>query len=287
MLQMDMSPQNFPFHHHGVMRAAPQFCDPKRPVIVHALIAHGVERFDGFVDAFPIARNILSARLKAMVNSGLIDKVPQGKGNSRYFYLPTQKVQDLADAIMVAAVVPAGTPKTLLPNHADCGATLAPSTRCSPCGPPFPKVDSRTTLAQIPSADVAKWFMDGDDGTPAVINDHWSTRILACLFHTDGDGTPDIDTFDQLVAHLGIARNILAARLKDLVASGLVVRALYQTKPQRFRYRPSEAAHGFLPFLGVLGEWGREWCLPEGDTATRHRLQAQDPGVRLPPLLPH
>lgn len=287
---MDMSLNHppihhLPIHHLGVMHGARFVCDPKRPAVVHAMVAHGVMRFDELVAAFPVARNILSSRLRAMMDDGLVDKVPQGNTNGRFFYLPTEKARALGAVILSASTVTtpsmlaAPTTRSAFGDHDHCGRDLHPVPKCKTCvnaggAASSVHLDPWACLANVTPAEVSSWFSDGVGETLAVINDRWSARIMACLFHVDDDGTPDIDTFDELVNHLGIARNILAARLKELTAAGYVVRALYQTKPQRFRYQPSPAADRLRPFLAVLGDWGRQWCLPTGASTARLRHAA-------------
>jgi DNA-binding HxlR family transcriptional regulator len=276
MFQMDMPSVNppqreLPHHHRGVNRGAPQICDAKKPAIVHAMVAHGANRFDQLVTVIPIARNILSARLSAMVTDGLAEKVPQRIGSSRHFYLPTDKARALGDLILVAASHDAKSP---VHRHDGCGKSRVSSVACGAClgAGSSGGVDAWTQLGRVTPAEVSAWFTKTLGSTAAVAqvaHDQWSTRILSCLHQTHDDGNAACDTFDQLVNHLGIARNILADRLKTLVAAGLVSREPYQVRPERHRYRPTPAADSALGFLSVLGEWGHVWA-GASDARPRH-----------------
>lgn len=68
----------------------------------------------------------------------------------------------------------------------------------------------------------------------------------------------------------GIASNILADRLKQLVAAGLLTRA--QVRPgQRAMYSLTEAAIELVPLLALLGLWGVRYR----DTDPQLRARAQ------------
>ena len=54
-----------------------------------------------------------------------------------------------------------------------------------------------------------------------------------------------------------IASNILADRLKQLEASGLVTRRAYQQKPARYEYILTEKGEGLRPVLRALIVWGK------------------------------
>lgn len=52
-----------------------------------------------------------------------------------------------------------------------------------------------------------------------------------------------------------IPSNILASRLKQLVAYGLVEKRLYQEHPPRYEYHLTEAGRGLLPVVETLAQW--------------------------------
>lgn len=54
-----------------------------------------------------------------------------------------------------------------------------------------------------------------------------------------------------------IASNILADRLKQLEASGLVARRAYQQNPPRYEYILTEKGEGLRPVLRALIVWGK------------------------------
>ncbi|MCB5165619.1 helix-turn-helix transcriptional regulator [Streptomyces bambusae] len=60
----------------------------------------GVKRFDGFMGQFPIARNVLTARLARLVELGIMEKVPYQDKPVRHEYPLTPMGRDLATAVI-------------------------------------------------------------------------------------------------------------------------------------------------------------------------------------------
>lgn len=58
----------------------------------------------------------------------------------------------------------------------------------------------------------------------------------------------------------GIASNILAARLRALVAAGIVTKADDPTHKQKAIYSLTEKGIALLPLLAQMGAWGRRYC---------------------------
>ena len=79
--------------------------------------------------------------------------------------------------------------------------------------------------------------------------------------------------FDEFQASLGIARNILQARLRRLVDAGIMRRVRYQEHPPRDEYRLTEAGLELWPVIVDLLWWGdRHLSGPEGPPVLlRHR----------------
>lgn len=65
-----------------------------------------------------------------------------------------------------------------------------------------------------------------------------------------------------------IPTNILASRLKQMEAHGLISRHLYLTRPKRFRYALTERGVRLLPVLQALCRWANDelpatWRAPD------------------------
>jgi DNA-binding HxlR family transcriptional regulator len=78
--------------------------------------------------------------------------------------------------------------------------------------------------------------------------------------------------FDDFAERVGISQPVAAARLRELVADGLLERQPYQVPGQRTRseYRLTEKGAEFFPVLAALMEWGDRWLRPAG-VELRHR----------------
>lgn len=75
-----------------------------------------------------------------------------------------------------------------------------------------------------------------------------------------------VTRFDALTARVGISEPVAAARLKELVAAGLLEREPYREPGQRTRYayRLTEQGADLLPVLVGLLRWGDRWAPGEG-----------------------
>jgi DNA-binding HxlR family transcriptional regulator len=88
-----------------------------------------------------------------------------------------------------------------------------------------------------------------------VVGDGWALLILRDLY-------AGVRRFDQLADDLGVSRNLLTARLRQLVDDGVVVRNAYSSKPPRYEYELSEAGRDLVPAILTLTAWGDKWLAP-------------------------
>jgi DNA-binding HxlR family transcriptional regulator len=71
--------------------------------------------------------------------------------------------------------------------------------------------------------------------------------------------------FDELQKSLGVARNVLSARLQRLVDEDIVERRPYQESPERYEYFLTEKGLDLWPALVALLGWGdRHTDYPDG-----------------------
>lgn len=85
--------------------------------------------------------------------------------------------------------------------------------------------------------------------TVAHVGEWWTLLIL----HDAFDG---YTRFDQFLENLGISSSMLTARLKALVADGLLERRPYQTNPERHEYLLTDLGRSLRPVLVALAAWG-------------------------------
>lgn len=106
------------------------------------------------------------------------------------------------------------------------------------------------------------------DGCPVaraldVVGDWWTLLIIR-------DAFAGVTRFGDFQKRLGVAKNILATRLKDMVEQGLL-----QTSEvgARSEYQLTDKGRALMPVLVTLAQWGETHTQPE--TVGRRLLDAQ------------
>ncbi len=90
-----------------------------------------------------------------------------------------------------------------------------------------------------------------------ILGEGWTLLVLREAFL----GTRQFKDFER---ELGLARNILSARLKKLVEFGLLDRLPSQTDRRVVEYRLSRAGLALFPALVALSQWGGRWLCGAG-----------------------
>lgn len=107
---------------------------------VIALAYHGFRRFDQFHDELPIATNILTDRLKFLVEEGIFEKIAYLERPKRYEYALTEKGEAIYPWFLAILqwgdkwCDSSGKGKPMRLIHKPCGLTLLGQTKCSHCG---------------------------------------------------------------------------------------------------------------------------------------------------------
>jgi DNA-binding HxlR family transcriptional regulator len=92
-------------------------------------------------------------------------------------------------------------------------------------------------------------------GLPAaleVVGERWSFMIVRAAFN-------GICHFEEYLAEIGIARNILANRLSRLTESGILQRKPCPEDRRKVEYRLTDKGLDFLPAMIALRQWGEKW----------------------------
>ena len=90
------------------------------------------------------------------------------------------------------------------------------------------------------------------------VGERWSLLIIRdALFagHT---------RFGDFQRSLGVAPNILAARLDSFVASGLMERRQYSQRPELHEYLLTRKGRDLAPVIVALSVWGDQYAAPDG-----------------------
>jgi DNA-binding HxlR family transcriptional regulator len=91
-----------------------------------------------------------------------------------------------------------------------------------------------------------------------LLSDRWTFLILREAFF-------GVRRYDQMQRNLGIARNVLADRLRQLVAHGMFERVRYRTDPDWYEYRLTERALDVYPVIVGLMRWADKHPAAEED----------------------
>jgi DNA-binding HxlR family transcriptional regulator len=98
-----------------------------------------------------------------------------------------------------------------------------------------------------------------------VLGERWTLLILREAFY-------GVRRFSVMQRNLGIARNILSARLQLLVRTGILERRRYQEDPERFEYKLTDKGLALYPAVVAIMRWGDEFLSEDGPPVVlRHR----------------
>ncbi len=232
----------------------------------------GVRRFEDLRRRTGASRGTLTARLNALVEQGILYRSPYGNAPSRLEYRLTDKGLAFYPVALCMWTWENrwggdfGLPPQLL--HSTCGKPLNPVLACAHCeatidpreviyepgpGAKHYAASTRTTRRRQSPTTVPG---DGVDTTMFhsvdTVGDRWTALLVATLFF-------GLHRHDDINAALGIATNILADRLRRLLAAGVIEQHLYQERPPRFEYRMSAKGWDLFPFTVALHDWGTHW----------------------------
>lgn len=94
-----------------------------------------------------------------------------------------------------------------------------------------------------------------------VVGERWTPLIVRDLF-------AGMTKFEDIRRDLGIASNILAARLDDLESNGVVKRRQYHSVPARYEYLLTPMGRDLYPVIATLLAFGDKWLSePDGPPA--------------------
>ncbi|MBN8529354.1 MAG: helix-turn-helix transcriptional regulator [Caulobacterales bacterium] len=95
--------------------------------------------------------------------------------------------------------------------------------------------------------------------TLEVIGDPWTLLVIRDAFQ-------GVSRFEQWQERLGVARNVLAARLKTLVAHGVLEQRLYSERPPRNEYVLTAKGKDLSDVLLTMHSWGSQHLYGEEDS---------------------
>lgn len=227
----------------------------------------GRRRFSEMQSALGISRNRLSERLSHLVESGMLKEAAYSE--SRFEYRLSAKAHDLFPAMVLLMAwsercLPGGLDRPPPFLH-QCGRSLDLAVVCDACGGelkasgvryadgPGAGFSQRRSMRQTRRSASAGVLQRRQDSALAralaAVGDRWSFLLLRELFF-------GATRFEEFLSHLGVARNILTERLKQLVAHGVIRRVPYQNNPIRYDYKLSASGQALYKPILALIQWG-------------------------------
>ena len=89
--------------------------------------------------------------------------------------------------------------------------------------------------------------------TLTLISDKWKVLILRDLL-------PGTKRFGELKKSIGhVSQKVLTAQLRQMEASGLVIRTVYPEVPPHVEYTLTELGYSLKPVLDALQTWGENY----------------------------
>lgn len=89
--------------------------------------------------------------------------------------------------------------------------------------------------------------------TLTLIGDKWKVMILRDLL-------PGTKRFGELRKSVGnVSQKVLTAQLRQMEASGLLIRTVYPEVPPRVEYTLTELGYSLKPVLDAMWSWGEEY----------------------------
>ena len=97
-----------------------------------------------------------------------------------------------------------------------------------------------------------------------VVGERWTLLIIR-------DALLGLRRFDEFQRSLGIARKVLAERLRWLVDEGILERVRYQERPERYEYHLTRKGRDLHVALVGLQQWGDDYCSEKPPMLARTR----------------
>lgn len=101
-----------------------------------------------------------------------------------------------------------------------------------------------------------------------VLGDRWSVLVLREVFN-------GVRRFDEIQAHIGVSRSVLAQRLRDLVATGVLEKREVHPEGERTRheYRLTQMGRDLQTVMQAMMEFGDRWLTDRAEPTmvVRHR----------------
>ena len=239
-------------------------------VIQQALL--GATRYAEFMARLPISNSVLTRRLRALSNDGLLERRAYQTNPPRSEYVVTPLSRSLWPVLLSIWEwerhwVPDHAERLPGMRHTTCGGDFAPLVTCGACGEIASEKDvvaqwgpSGSWPRSMPLAATRRRRSEADqrDGaaglfpqTMSVLGNRWAFALLVGAF-------VGMSRFTDFQTQLGAPPGSIADRLSIFTANGVLVGV-------DNRYRLTEKGRAFFPVLVSALQWAQQWFrAPEG-----------------------
>ena len=234
----------------------------------------GVRRYGDWKDQLGIADAVLSARLAALVDGGVLERHTYSERPRRQEYRLTDAGLDLWRVLLAIwswelRHVPGQSARLPRMVHRSCGAEFEPTLRCRPCqgtvgvddititlGPsgafarsiPVGANRRRATRSAASASSAAGMFPD----TMALIGSRWSSALLGASFL-------GATRFTDFTTMIGAPPTVVAERLRSFTELGVLEPIGVDGRTDRSTYHLTAKGRAFFPAVASFLAWGERW----------------------------
>ncbi|MGO8962396.1 winged helix-turn-helix transcriptional regulator [Mycobacterium sp.] len=259
-------------------------------IIQQALL--GATRYGEFMERLPISNSVLTNRLRALTENGLLARETYQTRPVRAEYLITQRGRAFWPVLLSIwewerRWVPDHLRRLPGMHHTLCGSDFAPTLTCRSCadvvtekevtarwGPSgsWPRSVPEAVTRRRSSADDKRGQAGLFPETMSVFGNRWAAALLVCAFL----GT---SRFTDFQTQLGAPPSLLAGRLQTFCANGVLC-VSRPTGPARVHYQLTEKGRAFFPVIVTALQCGQHWFhAPEGPAVTITHLGCGKPFI--------
>jgi DNA-binding HxlR family transcriptional regulator len=241
-------------------------------LLLLAALAGGPQRFDGLARRIGIARSTLAQRLEDLAGDGLIARRAYQSNPPRFEYALSEKGRDTL-AILHAI---RNWDRTWASAEAFEAWPMEdePERRlvCRACRAPIHARDVayRAAAALGPRASRRALSVAGKKTAPGVARSQRRARPQPLTSAADTLGNRSLALviaaaffglrrFSDMERALALAPNVLARRLDELVAAGMMARHVYRERPRRWQYILTEKGLDLYPVIVAQIGWADRW----------------------------
>ena len=237
-------------------------------IVQQALL--GATRYGEFMERLPISNSVLTSRLHALTQDGLLVRTTYQARPVRAEYLITQRGRALWPVLLSIwewerRWVPAHVGRLPRMRHTLCDSDFAPMLTCRSCTDVVTEKQvaarwgpSGSWSRSVPEA-VTRRRASGNHHqaglfpeTMSVFGNRWAAALLVCAFL----GT---SRFTDFQTQLGAPPTLLAGRLQTFCANGVL------SAPRQAGYQLTEKGRALFPVIITALQCGQRWFqAPEG-----------------------